>query len=816
MPDRTSLQFPSQKLSRAKKTQKWAEDCVKAGEDLAIFRYSGIRESYRNKLTNYNLANDILDTADIESVCNPMGIKEATFPAKMQNYPIANPKIDLLVGEERKRKFNWKVRIINADAISEKEEEQKKQLFELMASKITAENFDKQEVEKELKELQKYHLYSYQDLREITATQILEYLYKVNYLKEEFARGFEDALIAGEEIYSIDIISGEPVLKKCNPLNIHTVRSGESPFIEDADIIVEDGYYSPGKVIDMFYDELTQEQVRKIDQGTSSRENENSFIKIGETEPSILIDGIIDTQHMTAMRTFGEFWDMEGNIRVIRVVWKSFKKVGKLSYFDEEGMPQETLVSEEYKVNKEAGEKIKWMWINEWWEGTRIGEGIFVKCQPRPLQFRTMANPSKCEPGYVGIAYNINSSKAKSLMDRMKPYQYLYNVFMYRTELAFAKAKGRIASLDLAQVPDHWDVDKWMYYAEVMGWAVKDSFKEAKKGAAQGKLAGQMQAQTPVIDLEMGNYIQQHIMMLQFLENQLGEIAGVTKQRQGQIENRELVGNVERAVTQSSHITEKWFALHDNVKIKALNILLDTAKLAWRNETDKRYQYVLDDMSTMTLKFSGTEFRESDYGVMGLDNSSNAELLNAMKQLAHAGLQNDKINFSQMMDIYLTPSIASVRKKIETAEAEKQQADQQQQQQAQKMQQEQLQAAQQQQQEAQNFEMAKIDKEYSYKIEIEKMKATSKFAEKGIDMDRDGIPDVLEVEKVESQERMKEKEIASREKIEDKKLAATEKKIAADKEIERQKLKDKEKDRRTQVKLEKIKSKNKPQPVKSK
>ena len=117
MPDNTSLQFPSQKLSRTKKTQKWAEDCIKAGEDLAIFRYSGIRESYRNKLTNYNLANDILDTADIESVCNPMGIKEATFPAKMQNYPIANPKIDLLVGEERKRKFDWKVRVINDDAI---------------------------------------------------------------------------------------------------------------------------------------------------------------------------------------------------------------------------------------------------------------------------------------------------------------------------------------------------------------------------------------------------------------------------------------------------------------------------------------------------------------------------------------------------------------------------------------------------------------------------------------------------------------------------------------------------------------------------
>jgi len=816
MPDKSTLQFPSQKLPKSKKTKKWAEDCIKAAEDLAIFRYSGIRESYRNKLINYNLANDVLNTEDIETVCNPMGIKEATFPAKMQNYPIANPKIDLLVGEERKRKFDWKVRVINDDAISEKEDVKKQQLFQLMSQKIQSEAFDEQEAQKELQELQKFHLYDYQDLRERTATQILEYLYKVNHLKEEFARGFEDALIAGEEIYCADIEAGEPVLRKCNPLNIHTVRSGESPFIEDSDIIVEDGYYSPGKVVDLFHDYLTPEDMRKIDQGTSANESENSFIKIGQTEPSILIDGIIDTEHVTSMRTFGEYWDFEGNIRVVRVVWRSFKKVGKLSYYDEEGMPQETLVSEDYKIDKAAGEKIKWMWINEWWEGTRIGEGIFVKMQPRPLQFRTMANPSRCQPGYIGIAYNINSSKAKSLMDRMKPYQYLYNVFMYRTELAFAKAKGRIASLDLAQVPDNWDVDKWMYYAEVMGWAVKDSFKEAKKGAAQGKLAGQMQAQTPVLDLELGNYIQQHIMMLQFLEVQMGEIAGVSKQRQGQIENRELVGNVERSVVQSSHITEKWFALHNNVKIKALNTLLDTAKLAWKNESDKRYQYVLDDMSTMVLKFDGVEFRESDYGVMGMDTSSNAELLNVMKQLAHAGIQNDKINFSQLMDIYLTPSIASVRRKIETAEEEQKQRMQEEQQQAQQMQQEQIQAAQQQQAAEQNFEMAKIDKEYMYKIEIEKMKAGAKFAEKGIDLDRDGIPDALEVEKVQSQERIKDKEIASRENIEDKKLAAEQRKIAADKQIEKEKIRDKDKDRKSKLQIEKLKLKNKPKPVKSK
>jgi hypothetical protein len=792
-----TLHFPSQKISRAKKTEKWAKECIEAGEDLAIFRNTGIRESYRNKLVNYNLANDILDTQDIESVCNPMGIKNANFPATMQNYPVINPKFDLLIGEERKRKFDWHVRVMNDDAISDKENAKKSQIFQFIQEKVAAKQLDEEQTKQELNKLNKYLNYEWQDIHERTATMVLSYLYKHLDLKDTFSRGFEDALIAGEEIYCGDIVGGEPVLRKVNPLNIHTVRSGESPWIQDADIIVEDGYYSPGQVIDMFYDWLTDKQIKLIDQGTAS-DDSDEFITIGEREQSILIDGIVDdTTSMT--KPYGEYYDTEGNMRVTRVLWRSMKKVGKLTYYDQDGQRQETLVSETYKVNKEVGEEIEWLWVGEWWEGTRIGKDIYTKIQARPVQFRSMTNLAKCGSGYVGLAYNINSSRAKSLMDRLKPYQYLYNIFMYRTELAFAKAKGRIATLDLAQVPDNWDLDKWMYYAEVNGWAVKDSFKEARKGAAQGKLAGQMATSADTINLELGNYIQQHIMMLQFIENQIGEISGVSKQRQGQIENRELVGNVERSVTQSSHITEKWFSLHSTVKVKALEVLLETAKFAWKGEKDKRVQYVLDDMSTSMLNLQGEQFNSCEYGIHITDGSADAELLNSMKQLAHAGIQNDKLNFSQLMDIYLTPSMASMRRKLENAEREKEQQMQEQQAQAQQMQQEQLQAQAQENQAQREFEINKINLEYDRKAEIEAMKIQGKFGEKVVDMDRDGIPDEIEVEKLRLEDNIKKEDIATKERIEKAKLehAASEG----------------DKDRKNKIELEKLKAKNKPSPV---
>lgn len=84
-----------------------------------------------------------------------------------------------------------------------------------------------------------------------------------------------------------------------------------------------------------------------------------------------------------------------------------------------------------------------------------------------------------------------------------------------------------------------------------------DSFKEGNGGAAQGKLAGALNNQTSgVIDAEQGNYIQEHINLLEYIKQEMGEIAGISRQREGQISNRETVGGVERATLQSSHITE--------------------------------------------------------------------------------------------------------------------------------------------------------------------------------------------------------------------------------------------------------------------
>jgi len=675
--------FPQQKKSLREKNDEWSRNCVDSGIELINYTQNyGLRASFYEKQTNYDLASNILDPQDVERVINPWKIRGADFPVEMRNYPLSKPKIDLLVGEEMKRRFDWRVIVKNDDAISDKEKLIKDKYMETIIKHIQSENYDEQKAQQELEALNKWRLYEAQDLRERMSTQILNVLWRTENMQYKFNRGFEDALIAGEEIYSIQIIAGEPKVIKENPLNIQALRSGDSVFIEDSDIIIKDGYRGVGQVLDDYYDFLSAADIDKIETGNKLNKATsminyplNSKIPIPQNYMLEAFGTTVVVPDARMLNAFGGAYDTKGNIRVTQVVWKSMRKIGKKTYWDDYGDQVEEFVDEYYKPNKDLGEEVTWYWVTEWWEGTRIGQDIFVKMQPLPRIGLNMTNPSKCMPPFVGTLYNINSNRAMSLMSYLKPYQYLYNSLMYNTEQAIIKSKGKIGFLPLHLVPDGWDLDTWMYYFNVMGVAVVDAFKESSKGL----VAGTIHNIPAHMDLEMGNYIQNNVSMMQMIRQHVDDISGVSPQRQGAIDNRETVGGIERAVTQSSHITEKWFFIHDLTKVRVLEVLLETAKYAWRNKKQKR-QFVLDDMTTTVLDLDGETFASAEYGVVVSNTSADSEMMQALKSLAQAGLQNDKLNFSDIMTIYMSDSVSSVRRKIQEAEEGRNQQVQQQQQ----------------------------------------------------------------------------------------------------------------------------------------
>ena len=705
--------LPQQKLPFNKKTVEWRKKHLDWATFKSYFNDSAVRKSVIHKRINFNLLNGKVDYTDMELVLNPESVRAEFITERVPHYPIINSKLNVLIGEESKRTFDYKVMITNPTAISEKENTKREELFNKLKEIIMSESKSKEEIQADLDKLQQYYNYEWQDLREIKANQLLSHYIKELDIKTKFNKGFVNALVVGEEIYQCDIVGGEPTFEILNPLKLRVFKSGYSNRIEDADIIVYEDFWSPGRIIDTFYDVLTSDEITKLETYSPSGQSDemwnyderNRFINIadfsdGNSGQSNLIDNYLS---LTGFNSTANYYDNRGNIRVIKCYWKSRRKIKKVKSYDEiTGEEVYDFYPETYKIDKNKGEEEEIFWINEAWEGTKVGKDIYLNMKPRLVQYNRLSNPSRCHFGIVGSLYNMNESKPYSLVDMMKAYNYLYDAIHDKLNKAIASNWGKIVKLDLAQVPKGWEVNKWLYFAKINKIAVTDSFKEGQIGVAKGKLAGNMNNNSNgVIDAETGQNIQQNINLLEFIKMEMSEVAGISKQREGQVSNRETVGGVERATLQSSHITEWLFLTHDDVKKRALECFLETAKIAMKGRS-KKFQNIVSDYAISMVDIDGDEFSECDYGLV-VDNNSANDIKDKLTQLAQAGLQTQTLSFSTIMKIYNNNnSISDIQRMIEKDENTIRQNQTQQAQQAQETQERMLQM---------NLEDKKADRE---------------------------------------------------------------------------------------------------------
>lgn len=697
-----TFNFPSQQKSYSAKTKKWRKECVDFAEGGTFEGNNLVRKSIWHKKLNYDLMNGILHMEDLVKVINPLGVKSDYKVDKIQHYPIINSKLQILIGEESRRPFDCKVVVTNPNAISEIEQDKKEEVFERLQQLVQSEAKSEEDFNKKIEALSDYYTFEWQDFREVRANAILTHYSKEQNFPLLFNSGFKDGLVVGEEIYQCDIVGGEPVIERVNPLKIRCFMSGFSNKIEDSDIIILEDYWSPGKIIDTYYDALTLKDMKYIeDLPNAAKAATDNMGNIDERMGFRMIDDIVITNN-ESLDTADIFkspeaycsltpYDTEGNIRVLKVYWKSRRKIKKVkSYNDITGDIEYHFYTEDYTIDEERGEEEEIYWINEAWEGTKIGTDIYVNMRPRIVQYNRLGNPSRCHFGIIGSIYNLNDARPFSLVDRMKQYNYLYDAVHDRLNKLLSRNFGKLIEVDFAKIPKGWDMDKWMYYAKMHGFVIKDSFREGNYGASTGKLAGALNNNTSgTIDAELGQSIQSQVYLLEFIKNEMAEVCGISKQREGQISNRETVGGVERANLQSSYITEWYFLIHDDIKRRVLECFLETAKIAMKGR-NKKFQYILPNFSKAIMDIDGDEFAECDYGIVVDNGTGVQELSQKLDMLAQAALQNQALNFSSIMKLYNSSSVAEKQRMIEKFEQDNLQREQEQQQQQMQLQQQQL------------------------------------------------------------------------------------------------------------------------------
>lgn len=663
--------MPLQKLPLKRKNEEWK----KANIDYWIGKaeISNTNEEEIKKL--YDLYNSKFDEKDLEYVTDPFKVDEG-FPATPQNFNIIKPKIDLLLGEEIKKPDKFKVIQSSSAGASKAEEALKNLLFRNVLAKVKGNQQDQMSLD----QIQDYIEHDFTDVAEKSAYYTLEYLKSKLNIKNELVRGLKDALISDKEIYYTGIVNGNPTLERVNPIGFYHDTSPDLDGIEYGDWAVRHMKMFPASIYDRFYDKLKEKKY--LDRLLEIAGGE----PVGSKPSDVNYDKILYRENLSTdlkdkVNTSVELID------VYHVVWKSYKKIGFLSYIDPEtGEEIEETVDETYKFDEEdeqLGAEINWEWVTEVWEGYKIGSDIYIGIEPIPNQHFSIEDPSGNKLPYIGSVYNDDNSESTSLVALMRPLQFMYIVIFYRLELTLARDKGRIFTIDITQIPKSQgiDVQKWLHYLTSMGVNFINPYEEGwdipGREGGQPAQFNQMSAQ----DLTMSNVIAEYVQLLDKIEMMVGELSGVSKQRQGAIAQQELVGNVERSVVQSSHITEPIYWKHNQVKKRVYESLLDSAKIAWSDSENKYLHFVFDDMSRAFINLTD-DFTYGDFDVFVSDSNEENRKVQVLHGLTESAIQQGA-SLYEVSEALSSNNVTDIKKKLEKLEEKKQQLQQQMQQQEQ-------------------------------------------------------------------------------------------------------------------------------------
>ena len=792
--------FPQQKLPLSKKNERWQHDCVNyiIGEGNVVS--GGMTKTRFGEIqTYYNLYNSIFDEKDFKRITNPFKVEDG-FPATPQDFNIIRPKIDLLIGEETKRPMNFRVVRTSQEAASELQEKEKELLMQYMMAAITARMSpeEQQQFQQQLQsgeimppeEIAKYMDKDYKDVVENTAYHTLMYLREKLNIDNEFIKGWKDALIAGTEVYYVGVINEEPYLERVNPVFFAYDQSPDLEFIEDGSWCCRRMRLPVAEIYDRYYDKLTQKDLDKLNEMLTGRPS-NDY---GEKDP-------VDNFNSIQMHIYDNpIYDQKTrhNINVWHCCWKSFKKIFYVTYQDENGTIQTEIADETYKkVGTEIA--VEPDWIVEVWEGYRAGSDLYFGIQPIEYQHVSIDSPNSQKLPYTGAIYSNANSKPRSLVSILKPLQYMYIVLWYRLELAIARDKGKVINMDITQIPKSMNItpDRWMHYLSSVGVNFINPYEEGWNvpGREGGKPATFNQITS--LDLTMSNVIAEYIQLMDKIEQLAGTISGITEQRQGEISTHELVGNVERSVIQSSHITEPLFWLHNQCKRHALNMLLNTAKGAWEASGKKKLSYVFDNGERAYLDIAD-KFYYEDMDVFVSDTSKDMENIQKLQQLIQPAMQNGA-SLLEAAEVLTNDNFNMLKQKLQDMQKRQEEAVQQQQQ----AEQEQAQMIQQMQNEMREQELMleeakmdleryKIDADNQTKIAVAEISTYRGTEEK--DINNNAIPDpeemykvAMEQQKIRSGEFVKDREMKYKKNIEDKKIELERDRMKHEMQLQKQK-----------------------------
>ena len=647
--------FPRQLLSDKEKTKEWCEQNLDAMSPYIAQHNNSLYVNDRYKdIRNYQAYHGHFDPKDYEHVTDQYG---TPFPARMTNYNIIAPKIDLLTSEELRRPLETQVNSINKSPVKRKQDikvglvaeallsEVKKEVNQTMGMPI-AENVMGMEIPDNIEEFMRY---TYKEAIEETVEDGLNYLKERYRWKDLFRNGFRDLLVTGKVFYKTEVVNGDPTVRKIDPRNIAFDVSIESDYLDNAQWVVEQRWLGINQILDEYGEELTKEDVMELEK--------MRHISSGD-----------ELAHYNSNLDWIQYDSSTGvKVRLIHGEWKSIRaikvKISPNKY--DPTNPFRKIVKDTYRPRK--GEEVETKYVDDIWEATKIGGQIMVNCRRRPNQVRSVDDAGPASLSYVGCIHNLSSGRVTSLVDVLKHIQMLYNVVMYHIELTLSRAGGKAVVYDVSQMPSNigMDMQTVLYHIKNDGIIPINSRDEGGVDTARFN-------QFQQVDFTLSNSVQQLMNLKLMLEQTAGQICGISPQREGAVSQYEAVGNVQRTVTQSNLVTESWFYQHSEVKKRVIEQVCNLMKVCWAE--GKKAGYILGDGAFKMLKVL-PDVALNDYGIFITEGGKEDAIKQAITQMAQSALQSGSIGLLDVIKVLKSDTLTEAEHILENGlqEMQKQQ-----------------------------------------------------------------------------------------------------------------------------------------------
>jgi len=785
--------FPDQfKTDKEKQDESWIKNTMDYFANKAYAEYVKNRDTF---VKNYDLMKGILRMEDfyqepqVRSFTDVL-TADLQLPAYVKMYSIITTPVNELVGEISKRPDTFRVKAFDDDSKSEELEfktdilqqyvlnQAKTKIIENAA--IKGEDISEEDIQQMSFDQVKEVLDSYTSVAEKWANHVLTCQKAEFNLKEKSEDAFRDMLISGREFYHIyeDNSKLGFNIEVANPKNTWFLTTPDRKYISDPTGRAQ-GAYAAGTVQVMELSEiiesipdLTKEEIDHLrsslqDYGLinvreSNLGNPNAIPGIDSVtydtfDPLVLQTRMIIESEMKENNDgLKDFLGLTSNVSsfgykyvVVRCYWLSKKKIGKLIYLDEMGNEQSVLVDENYKSGTiPTQQSLEWGWINEWYQGTKIGPDIYHVKPFKLLNYCPI----------IGITYEVKNTEAKSLVDLMKPFQVLYNVCMNQLYKLLEKEVGKVYLTSIRHIPVPKDgdaqdaLDIWEMEARNRGVVFIDDSPENLKSPSSFN-------QFRDIDLTRTQEIQSRYQLAQQLKNECWELVGMSRQRMGSITASESATGVNTAVSQSYAQTEPWFVAHEYVMGQLYQAIIDAALYVESKKPQSTLSYITSEGESAFVSVNGSDLKFRDLKVFLTNRPEDTQMFNELRQLAQPLMQNGG-SLYDVIELYSTKSMRAMKKVFKDLR------DQQMAMQQQQLQIQQQQADQQAQIAQAQIQQAMIQKEQeiandNYQNELDRINkkeialigAEAKSMGMGLsDTDESGVPDVLEISKISSQQ----------------------------------------------------------------